>query len=78
MSRLVYVAVGAIVAVEVARDQIAQKIEKALTDQLGQTPQIKAASKAAGAAFASKLDAFSVVRVVVAGLQSPKCPPGCR
>ena len=65
MSRLVYFAVGAIVVVELAREQIAKKVAEELTKKVGDTPEVRKAARAAGDAFASRLGPASIGRIVI-------------
>jgi len=65
VSRLVYVAVGAIVVIELAREQIAKKVAEELAKKAGDTPEVRRAARAAGDAFASRLGAASIGRIVI-------------
>ncbi len=70
MSRLVYFAVGAIVVLELAREQIAKKVAEELTRKVGDTPEVRKAARAAGDVFASRLGPAAIGRIVIDNISS--------
>ncbi len=52
-------------AIELAREQIAKKVAEELTKKVGDSQELRTAARAAGDAFASRLGAASIARIVI-------------